>query len=967
MLQLGKMQAKIIGLVLITLIAGFGIMVYESTEKQAQDLYEAHYSRMDLLSSLLVERMKDAMHASEPEKVANILATTRSLKGFEQVRLYGKTGEELHGDPTYSAIPPDTQRKLSSALASGKAARFIGGNGLVLIKPLRNEGACPSCHNDGQTKVLGAVFVSMPVEDINHDIMRARVMGSLNASIVILFVLGIIAIFLRRMVLSNVEKAIAAISGMEKDRDLTARLRVKGNEEMSKFASSLNSFVETVQKFVQRINRVSYQVSSASTQIAVNSSRVADGAHVQAKASESTSGAIEEMNASIREVASAANRLSSSAEGTSSSIMQMTASIDEIAGSASVLSQSVDSTVSSLSEVSASIREVSSSVKVLSESVEVGAETLNMITSLVDKVEGSARESAQLTEKVARDARELGSGAMARAIGGMDRIKAAVERSGEVIDRLGARSKQIGEILDIIDEVTDQTELLSLNAAILASQAGEHGKGFAVVAGEIKDLAERTASSTSEISKLIASVQDEADEAVEAMAAGRRAVEEGQAVVHEAKAVLGEIVDSSEKSSEISKLIESSTTDQANGALLVREAMAKISDRVGHILKATQELTAGGDQIMREANKVMDVASQVKLSTQEQSKGSEVIIRAVEDVSVQARHIANATGEQSIGSQDIARSIERILEVARENEGLAGEMALAVEELARHTEDLKSEISSFRVATAGDEMVKLGIVPLDSPAQMYRKFSPLAAYISAQTGREVVFKLTPTFTDAVRDIGTGLADLCYMTPTTYIEAHDKYGVGLLAKAVRKGTPYSHTIIVAREDSPVSRLEDLKGKTFAFGDAMSTSSYMVPRYMLEKAGVKVEDLAECRFMGHHDDIAKAVLLGEVDAGGVREATALQYKGKGLKFLKVSQDIPEFNICMKPGMDAGLAEKIKRSLLSLKKGDPEKEEVIRSIDPDYTGFMDARDSDYAGIREMVTNMPADFNVSGFKPQK
>ena len=967
MLQLGKMQAKIIGLVLVTLIAGFGILVYESTEKQAENLYEAHYSRMELLSSLLVDRMKDAMHASEPEKVADILTATRSLKGFEQVRLYGRTGQELHGDPRYTALPPDSQGRLASAIASGDAARFAGGERLVLIKPLRNEGACPTCHNDGQTKVLGAVLVSMPLKDINSDIRRARVMGTLNASIVILFVLIIISVFLRRMVLSNVQKAVTAIAGMERDRDLTARLKVSGNQEMSMLANSLNSFVESVQKFVQRINRVSYQVSSVSTQIAVNSSRVADGAHVQAKASESTSGAIEEMNASIKEVASAANGLSSSAEGTSSSIIQMTAAIDEIAGSASVLSQSVDSTVSSLSEVSASIREVSNSVKVLSASVEVGAETLNTITSLVDRVEGSARESARLTEKVARDARELGSGAMARAIEGMDRIKDAVDRSGEVIDRLGARSKQIGEILDIIDEVTDQTELLSLNAAILASQAGEHGKGFAVVAGEIKDLAERTASSTSEISKLIAAVQDEADEAVDAMAAGRRAVEEGQAVVHEAKAVLGEIVDSSEKSSEISKLIESSTTDQANGALLVREAMSKISERVEHILKATQELTTGGDQIMREANKVMDVAGQVKLSTQEQSKGSEVIIKAVEDVSVQARHIANATGEQSIGSQDIARSIERILEVARENEGLAGEMALAVEELARHTEELKSEVSSFRVTTTGDEMIKLGVVPLDSPAQMYRKFGPLAEYISAQTGREVVFKLTPTFTDAVKDIGTGVADICYMTPSTYIEAHEKYGVDLLAKAVRKGTPYSHTIIVAREDSPLGRLEDLKGRTFAFGDAMSTSSYMVPRYMLEKAGVKLDDLADCRFMGHHDDVAKAVLLGEVDAGGVREATALQYKGKGLKFLKVSQDIPEFNICMKPGMDAGLAEKIKRSLLSLKKGDAEKENVLKSIDPDYTGFMDARDSDYAGIREMVSNMPAGFNDYGVKPQR
>ena len=94
----------------------------------------------------------------------------------------------------------------------------------------------------------------------------------------------------------------------------------------------------------------------------------------------------------------------------------------------------------------------------------------------------------------------------------MNNIREAVEVSARVINKLGERSEHIGKILTVIDEVTKQTNLFALNAAILAAQAGEQGKGFAVVAGEIKNLADRTASSTKEIAQLITSVQTEAKE-----------------------------------------------------------------------------------------------------------------------------------------------------------------------------------------------------------------------------------------------------------------------------------------------------------------------------------------------------------------------------------------------------------------------------------------------------------------------
>ena len=118
-------------------------------------------------------------------------------------------------------------------------------------------------------------------------------------------------------------------------------------------------------------------------------------------------------------------------------------------------------------------------------------------------------DAARLAEKVSREASERGMTAIREAIKGMQNIRQAVEATADVVNRLGKRSQEIGQILKVIDEVTDQTSLLALNAAILAAQAGEHGKGFAVVADEIKDLADRTAASTQEITGLISAVREE--------------------------------------------------------------------------------------------------------------------------------------------------------------------------------------------------------------------------------------------------------------------------------------------------------------------------------------------------------------------------------------------------------------------------------------------------------------------------
>ncbi len=119
-----------------------------------------------------------------------------------------------------------------------------------------------------------------------------------------------------------------------------------------------------------------------------------------------------------------------------------------------------------------------------------------------------------------------------------------------------------------------------------------------------------------------------------------------------------------------------------------------------------------------------------------------------------------------------------------------------------------------------------------------------------------------------------------MTPTTYIEANKKYGTEVLVKALTEGKSSHHSVMIARSDSKICSIGDIKGHTFAFGDPHSLSSYIAPRIMLLDAGIDLKDLLFYEYLGPHEEVINAVLKGNFDAGGVTESAANKFKDKGI---------------------------------------------------------------------------------------
>jgi methyl-accepting chemotaxis protein len=314
----------------------------------------------------------------------------------------------------------------------------------------------------------------------------------------------------------------------------------------------------------------------------------------------------------------------------------------------------------------------------------------------IKQVEKYATDTAGITDAVRQDA-ERGKEAVEATITGICEIRRSSQITSEVIATLSERVRDIGAILTVIDEVAEQTNLLALNAAIIAAQAGEHGKGFAVVADEIKQLAERTRSSTREIGQVIKGVQEGTLRAVEAIKKAEKSIADGEGLSANAGATLNRIVEEAQNASGQMAEIAQATEEQARSSQSIRDAMVQVADLVEQFAKASQEQAQGSEMIIAAVERMKDLSSQVRSSTQEQSKAGVLIARSTENITSMIQQIKRASDEQSRGSEQIVAAVENIQQSAQVNLDITATMNEAASSLARQVEILELEMQAFRV------------------------------------------------------------------------------------------------------------------------------------------------------------------------------------------------------------------------------------------------------------------------------
>ncbi len=254
---------------------------------------------------------------------------------------------------------------------------------------------------------------------------------------------------------------------------------------------------------------------------------------------------------------------------------------------------------------------------------------------------------------------------------------------------------------------------------------------------------------------------------------------------------------------------------------------------------------------------------------------------------------------------------------------------------------------TFIAANVQAEII-FGVIPLEDKDVMVQKFTPLCKFLSSKMGEPVTLQVGSDYDETENELAQGKIQAAYLGPVGAVKDNQKNRAVIpIVKVVKKGSPFYKSYVIAPKNSPVQSVADLKGKVFAFGDKGSTSSYLVPKYILSKSGIKLTDLKDHLLTGSHSNVVRAVLSGKAAAGGVKESVALKNQDK-LKFLEISKPIPNFPICVNiKSLSKAKAKKMQKFLLSLPKKAPE----VIAISKKYDGFAKASIGDYRIIESIM----------------
>jgi phosphonate transport system substrate-binding protein len=255
-------------------------------------------------------------------------------------------------------------------------------------------------------------------------------------------------------------------------------------------------------------------------------------------------------------------------------------------------------------------------------------------------------------------------------------------------------------------------------------------------------------------------------------------------------------------------------------------------------------------------------------------------------------------------------------------------------------------LALIQLAAAGQGEIRFGSVAMDIPAVMHRRLTPLTQYLSKELGRPVSLKLAEDMPGAIKDIADSNVDLAYLTPVAYLKSHTLGQTRLVVKTITEGQGSFKLMIVVRSNSPIKTVAELKGKKFAFGDRAA----LLQRAVVVGAGVQLDSL-RYDFLGHYDNIVRAVLHGEYDAGILKDTMAYKWQGKGIHILYASEDLPPYNIAASKNVSDKMLAKLKTAFLKLNPKNPGHMRVIKTLDKNYDGFAATSDHEYDVVRKLI----------------
>ena len=214
------------------------------------------------------------------------------------------------------------------------------------------------------------------------------------------------------------------------------------------------------------------------------------------------------------------------------------------------------------------------------------------------------------------------------------------------------------------------------------------------------------------------------------------------------------------------------------------------------------------------------------------------------------------------------------------------------------------------------------------PREEVMIYTPFLKYLEEATGRRFRIKFAERDEDTVKNLGKGVTQFAVLGTLNYVIGQNRYGIKYLVSGVnRDGDPRYQSAIFTKAGSGIQDIQDLKGRCFAFGSHMSAQGHLIPRNMLEDAGVRLEDLGNYIYTGSHMNTVRSVINGDCDAGGIQDSLAKRLAAEGkIRILKMSRPFPGSVIAYNNRLDRATVEAVRSALLAFEPAGKHKDMLI-----------------------------------------
>ncbi|MGE4298259.1 MAG: methyl-accepting chemotaxis protein [Desulfovibrionaceae bacterium] len=664
-----SLGAKVFFLVTVTSVLAFtGLFLANSYWQRGASLEMVHKSA-ETTSDILLEAIADPMSVGDDESTAakfkmiaeqypNIQAYLTDYRGTitystKQNTLRKGVEEFFTCCPSFA---PAMQRALTTDLTEGSLINVDGTPTFLQFKTITNKETCHHCHGASQP-ILGVMVMA---QDVSHEfsvLHRTQINGALISFAGMVSLLVVLLIFMRKAVGTPI-RSITIASDEIKKGNYGVRFTVKGQDELAVLAQNLEGMVDTIKDQLEYNRGVLRGIIVPL--FVVNAERLVDYANpplldILGKTDEAVRNRPVEQVVGARkddvEVTGEVFRTGASQSGMFHlhredgkvfplhyEISPLKDAEGHVIGAIGVMidltqaeedrkrieahkenllgvAEEVTSVSHNLAEAAA---ELTRSMAVLTTNVDQTADQTSQVATAMEEMNATVLEVAQN----AAQASEVADTATTVAQSGGDEVRETVRETRQVAGRteqladslndLAEKAENIGRVMNVINDIADQTNLLALNAAIEAARAGEAGRGFAVVADEVRKLAEKTMTATKEVETAIQQIQGSAGEAVREMGDTKRQVENTATKAEHAGKVLEGIVDSSVTMADMVRNIATASEQQSSTSEEINLNVTQINTLSQNVSQRIQEANAAIEEVAGMAQKLSELVEQFK-------------------------------------------------------------------------------------------------------------------------------------------------------------------------------------------------------------------------------------------------------------------------------------------------------------------------------------------------------------------